>query len=270
MSNKIRDIDVYDERFKKLKIIDFDKLDKESDRIVGLFKKHRPLKFPFPQGIIFTLIDLWFIYALMISPLNGALNNFDNASGLGSFFMALFLMVPYIGFKIYFLRYLRRSYLPKNAPETLFIRMYRSFSKNFVKLALYEKFVMKIGSDLDPHLFEAEYIEDIYSNKASDFFKMALDAKANVITNYSRSEEHHLKRNMTTDSYDDHTVTKFFGIAVRVLKEKDENTNIIKEVIKNDSNLSDELIKLNELKEKGILTEEEFAAAKEKILKKQS
>ena len=56
--------------------------------------------------------------------------------------------------------------------------------------------------------------------------------------------------------------------ANRAEKEEDENkTSEIRETdSENSTNLSDELTKLNDLKEKGIISQEEFEKAKNKLL----
>jgi len=56
--------------------------------------------------------------------------------------------------------------------------------------------------------------------------------------------------------------------ANRVEKEEaqNENSQISKDSSEQSSNLSDELAKLNDLKEKGIISQEEFEKAKNKLL----
>ena len=49
-------------------------------------------------------------------------------------------------------------------------------------------------------------------------------------------------------------------------KIKDEEDNISPDQLNDDQSLSDQLEKLNELKESGVLTEEEFEKAKNKLL----
>ena len=64
------------------------------------------------------------------------------------------------------------------------------------------------------------------------------------------------------------------GIEARQnMKEKSDNENAVlnsveeeKSYIANDNNLSNQISDLNKLKEKGIITEEEFKKAKDKIL----
>ena len=50
------------------------------------------------------------------------------------------------------------------------------------------------------------------------------------------------------------------------MQNKNEEETVEENEIKNNSSVSDELTKLNELKNKGILTQEEFEKAKHKII----
>ena len=50
------------------------------------------------------------------------------------------------------------------------------------------------------------------------------------------------------------------------LEDSDKNDYDFKDVDNNRSSITEEIIKLNDLKKKGILTEEEYIKAKEKIL----
>ena len=50
------------------------------------------------------------------------------------------------------------------------------------------------------------------------------------------------------------------------VQNKNEEETVEENEIKNNSSVSDELTKLNELKNKGILTQEEFEKAKAKII----
>jgi len=51
------------------------------------------------------------------------------------------------------------------------------------------------------------------------------------------------------------------------MQNKNEEETVEENEIKNNSSVSDELTKLNELKNKGILTQEEFEKAKAKLLR---
>jgi len=257
-----RDIDVYSDKFKKLKIIDFDKLEKEAERIHFLSAQNS-------QGVFWYIIDaglVLFALFLLISEISEG--NFGLAL-LSIMLYGLFIGVPYIFIKRALVKSVggRAKNLPSNTPKEILDNVAATLKKDSIKFILYKNFILKKRSDERNADYESFQSIGPVENE-NEFFKEAYNKKANMIINYqvdvhkfSKVTTKGIGRGRYVDT-DVKELKTFQGEAIRVLNEKTENNNIDTFV----NNISKELKELVELRDKNILSEEEFEIAKKKLI----
>ena len=279
--DRYQEIDVYNDNIKTIKVIDFNKLEKEAKRLKKILQKYK-------QNKILSIIDItlkviewgFFIWAIIL---------FIDIFFDGILAILFSMFVFFIGGVLFvlhnqimvFLTYLftnRANQIPKNAPLDIIIYNEKTPLELYEK-DLYKQFVTKIPGDIDFNAYEYEIIQDLYSNTEdnllseilnkteNDLLSEAFNLKANVIIRYKVNK---LKYNKIStfvvskrlETVESKSETHIYALAIKILKEKTNS-----DINNNAQSLSSALSELLELKNKGILSEEEFEDAKKKILK---
>jgi len=287
--NRPQEIDVYDNNIKTIKVIDFDKLEKEAKRLQRILQKYK-------QNKIINIIDIFskvISYGILIWGFILFISAFftknDSSAGLIAVFGFFLVMIGWGLITFYkpfiiLLTYLftnRAKQLPKNTPQNILI--YHGHTPlEFYEKDLYKQFITKIPGDIDFNAYEYEIIQDLHSNAEDMLFingskeaennllGEAFNLKANVIIRYKVNE---LKYNEISfasvkrfKSIESKSETHIYALAIKILKEK-TNSDINNNAHNNAQSLSSALSELLELKNKGVLSEEEFEDAKKKIIK---
>ena len=247
-ANNMKPIDVYSDKFDKVRVIDFEKLKQESLRLYKISKKQI-----FKHLINWTLLISFFGFLIFL--LYEAAILFLFVFSGGAVILSIFF---------FFEKKLYKKRFPEGTPDDLFLW---HFKPETIEKKLYAKYILHISDTLLDN-FEYRMLGIIKSNKSDDDLKQqAYKLKANILTNYqaqinytSKVKSDYSGRFVDTDTkkHERHE-----AIAVEILNENKEDKN---KRMETNIDIHNEIMKLVKLKDENIISEEEFELAKKKLL----
>jgi len=259
-------IDVYSDNFTKIRVIDFQKLEKESLIVQKIINASK-------QENIYNFLD----YALVIIPIVvGVTIGIMRGEGLSAFVLSfVFLLIVLIPYKFIKDKKIknREKVFPKGTPKSIRENLlFMDFQE--VEKALYEEYLSIQNGSLSND-FEYEILGQIESKASkSDLLKKAYEMKADAIMNYqmTKNTTSSVKSSYSGKHIDtEHHIEEFYiATALKMISDKvfEKQSAFDNKESSDNTNITDEIIKLAKLKDDGLIDEKEFKIAKSKLLDK--